>query len=284
MPINLQSMCLDRGRTLEYPEGTPKARGEHANSTHTWWRRESNPQLWRCEANVLTTRFRWLKGVGSLAQSMIWQSNRSRVAAYMEERTHSCFYVMYHGIMVCFRGGHCPARRQWRRVPAAPSSHPPAPWRVPDPSKTDIVTPEPSFVGGCRSVRVLGGGRRSAVDVAWRCCSAVDVAWPCCSTVDVTRLCCSAVDVAWHLRSAVDVVLDPLALPSGPVLPPTCLAPASHSPHVPRLDPRSPHLPCFCFSLPPQCLALLLAPPTGLSMFLAPPQDPSLDRTFWGGL
>ncbi|KAK3558332.1 hypothetical protein QTP86_017265 [Hemibagrus guttatus] len=57
-------------------------------------------------------------------------------------------------------GGRCPARRQWRRVLATPCSHPPAPWGVPDPSETDIVAPEPSFVGGCRSVRVLGGGRR----------------------------------------------------------------------------------------------------------------------------
>ncbi|KAK3527338.1 hypothetical protein QTP86_021955, partial [Hemibagrus guttatus] len=62
-----------------------------------------------------------------------------------------------------FRGGRCPARRQRRRVPAAPSSHPPAPWGVPDPSETDIVAPEPSFVGGRRSVRVLGGGHFSAL-------------------------------------------------------------------------------------------------------------------------
>ncbi|KAK3557571.1 hypothetical protein QTP70_030499 [Hemibagrus guttatus] len=54
MPINLQCMSLDWGRKPEYPEETPEARGEHANSTHTWWRRESNPQPWRCEANVLT--------------------------------------------------------------------------------------------------------------------------------------------------------------------------------------------------------------------------------------
>ncbi|KAK3551510.1 hypothetical protein QTP70_017369 [Hemibagrus guttatus] len=50
-----------------------------------------------------------------------------------------------------------------RRVPAAPCSHPPAPWGVPDPRKTDIIAPEPSFVGGRRSVRVLGGGRHSAL-------------------------------------------------------------------------------------------------------------------------
>ncbi|KAK3520570.1 hypothetical protein QTP70_027091, partial [Hemibagrus guttatus] len=36
MPINLQCMSLDRGRKPESPGGkTPKARGEHANSTHT---------------------------------------------------------------------------------------------------------------------------------------------------------------------------------------------------------------------------------------------------------
>ncbi|KAK3534803.1 hypothetical protein QTP86_025758, partial [Hemibagrus guttatus] len=35
MPINLQCMSLERGRKPEYPEETPEARGEHANSTHT---------------------------------------------------------------------------------------------------------------------------------------------------------------------------------------------------------------------------------------------------------
>ncbi|KAK3567325.1 hypothetical protein QTP86_019614 [Hemibagrus guttatus] len=35
MPINLPCMSLDWGRKLEYPEETPEARGEHANSTHT---------------------------------------------------------------------------------------------------------------------------------------------------------------------------------------------------------------------------------------------------------
>ncbi|KAK3521113.1 hypothetical protein QTP86_021764, partial [Hemibagrus guttatus] len=102
----------------------------------------------------------------------------------------------------------------------------------------------------------------SVVDVARRCCSAVDVAWPCCSTVDVTRLCCSAVDVARRLRSAVDVALDPLALPSSPVLPPlvslllltppTCLALTLVPPTCLALVLASPHSPCFCFSLPPQ--------------------------------
>ncbi|KAK3526441.1 hypothetical protein QTP70_025474 [Hemibagrus guttatus] len=46
MTINLQCMSLDRGRKPEYPEETPKAWGEHANSTHTWRRRASNPQPW----------------------------------------------------------------------------------------------------------------------------------------------------------------------------------------------------------------------------------------------
>ncbi|KAK3525582.1 hypothetical protein QTP70_000450 [Hemibagrus guttatus] len=134
----------------------------------------------------------------------------------------------------------------------------------------------------------------SAVDVARRCCSAVDVAWLCCSAVDVAWLCCSAVDVARRLRSVVDVTWDPLALLSGPLLPPlvslllltppTCLALTLVPPTCLALVLASPHSPCFCFLLPPKCLALLLAPPTGLSMFLAPPQDPSLDQTFWGGL
>ncbi|XP_056586499.1 E3 ubiquitin-protein ligase TRIM35-like isoform X3 [Triplophysa dalaica] len=56
MPINLPCMSLDQGRKPEYPEETPEARGEHANSTHTSRKRESNPQPWRCEANVLTTK------------------------------------------------------------------------------------------------------------------------------------------------------------------------------------------------------------------------------------
>ncbi|KAK3520706.1 hypothetical protein QTP70_030582, partial [Hemibagrus guttatus] len=43
---NLQCMSLDWGRKPEYPEETPEAWGEHANSTHTR-RRESNPQPWR---------------------------------------------------------------------------------------------------------------------------------------------------------------------------------------------------------------------------------------------
>ncbi|KAK3544377.1 hypothetical protein QTP86_010143 [Hemibagrus guttatus] len=60
----------------------------------------------------------------------------------------------------------------------------------------------------------------SAVDVARSCCSAVDVAWSCGSAVDVIRLCGSAVDLVRRLRSAVDVASDPLALPSGPLLPP----------------------------------------------------------------
>ncbi|KAK3524842.1 hypothetical protein QTP86_007580 [Hemibagrus guttatus] len=56
MPISLQCMSLDWGRKPEYPEESPEARGEHANSTHTWQRQESNPQPWRGEANVLTTK------------------------------------------------------------------------------------------------------------------------------------------------------------------------------------------------------------------------------------
>ncbi|KAK3551841.1 hypothetical protein QTP70_029409 [Hemibagrus guttatus] len=35
MPINLPRKSLDRGRKPEYPEETPEARGERANSTHT---------------------------------------------------------------------------------------------------------------------------------------------------------------------------------------------------------------------------------------------------------
>ncbi|KAK3548662.1 hypothetical protein QTP70_016412, partial [Hemibagrus guttatus] len=35
MPINLPCMSLDWGKKLEYPEETPEARREHANSTHT---------------------------------------------------------------------------------------------------------------------------------------------------------------------------------------------------------------------------------------------------------
>ncbi|KAK3526737.1 hypothetical protein QTP70_032115 [Hemibagrus guttatus] len=187
-----------------------------------------------------------------------------------------------------FRGGRCPAHRQRRRVPAAPSSHPSAPWGVPDPSEMDIVTPEPSFVGGRRSVRVLGGGCRSALLLGGGRRLALLLG---CGRHSALLLGCGR-------RSAPPlggaVALDPLALPSGPLLPPlvsllllappTCLALILVPPTCLALVLASPHSPCFCFSLPPQCLALLLAPPTGLSMFLAPPQDPSLNRTFWGGL
>ncbi|XP_053541050.1 uroporphyrinogen-III synthase isoform X2 [Ictalurus punctatus] len=56
-PVSLPCMCLDWGRKPEYPEETPAARGEHANSTHTGPRWESTPRPWRCEANALTTLF-----------------------------------------------------------------------------------------------------------------------------------------------------------------------------------------------------------------------------------
>ncbi|KAK3534085.1 hypothetical protein QTP86_001163 [Hemibagrus guttatus] len=42
-----------------------------------------------------------------------------------------------------------------------------------NPSETDIVAPEPSFVGGRRSVRVLGDGRRSALLLGGGRCSAL---------------------------------------------------------------------------------------------------------------
>ncbi|KAK3538329.1 hypothetical protein QTP70_035226, partial [Hemibagrus guttatus] len=51
------------GKKLEYPEET---RGEHANSAHTWQRRESKPQFWRCEANVLATMPPWSKTQSSV--------------------------------------------------------------------------------------------------------------------------------------------------------------------------------------------------------------------------
>ncbi|KAK3560083.1 hypothetical protein QTP86_033805, partial [Hemibagrus guttatus] len=35
MPIDLQCMSLNWGRKPEYLKGTPEARGEHANSSHT---------------------------------------------------------------------------------------------------------------------------------------------------------------------------------------------------------------------------------------------------------
>ncbi|KAK3519490.1 hypothetical protein QTP70_031813, partial [Hemibagrus guttatus] len=44
------------GEENRVPGGNPEARGEHANSTHTWRRRESDLQLWRCDANVLATK------------------------------------------------------------------------------------------------------------------------------------------------------------------------------------------------------------------------------------
>ncbi|MCI4389346.1 hypothetical protein PGIGA_G00096950 [Pangasianodon gigas] len=52
MPVSLQHMSLYWGRKPEYPEETPEARGEHANSTHTGRRQSSNPQPWRCETTT----------------------------------------------------------------------------------------------------------------------------------------------------------------------------------------------------------------------------------------
>ncbi|KAK3533740.1 hypothetical protein QTP70_025052, partial [Hemibagrus guttatus] len=46
MPINLPRMSLDWGRKPEYPEETPEAQGEHANTTPTYGRggtRTPNP-------------------------------------------------------------------------------------------------------------------------------------------------------------------------------------------------------------------------------------------------
>ncbi|KAK3529172.1 hypothetical protein QTP70_019415, partial [Hemibagrus guttatus] len=46
------------GEETGVPGGNPRGTGRTCthNSTHTWQRRESNPQPWRCEANVLTTK------------------------------------------------------------------------------------------------------------------------------------------------------------------------------------------------------------------------------------
>ncbi|KAK3568862.1 hypothetical protein QTP86_018967 [Hemibagrus guttatus] len=48
IPINLPCMSLDRGRTPEYPEETPEARGEHANSTHAVEAGIANPGVIFC--------------------------------------------------------------------------------------------------------------------------------------------------------------------------------------------------------------------------------------------
>ncbi|KAK3521137.1 hypothetical protein QTP86_012535 [Hemibagrus guttatus] len=122
-------------------------------------------------------------------------------------------------------------------------------------SSVDIARCECSAVDVARSCC-------SAVDVAWSCGSAVDVIRLCGSAVDVIRLCGSAVDLVRRFRSAVDVASDPLALPSGPLLPPlvslllltppTCLALILVPPTCLALVLASPHSPCFCFSLPPQ--------------------------------
>ncbi|KAK3506363.1 hypothetical protein QTP70_000997 [Hemibagrus guttatus] len=132
-------------------------------------------------------------------------------------------------------------------------------------SSVDIARCECSTVDVARSCC-------SAVDVAWSCGSAVDVIRLCGSAVDVIRLCGSAVDLVRRFRSAVDVASDPLALPSGPLLPPlvslllltpstclalilvppTCLALILVPPTCLALVLASPHSPCFCFSLPPQ--------------------------------
>ncbi|KAK3506267.1 hypothetical protein QTP70_016135, partial [Hemibagrus guttatus] len=123
-----------------------------------------------------------------------------------------------------FRGGRCLTRRQRRRV-----------WQHPAPAlpplgEFQFPARQTSSPRSRRSSVDVARCECSAVDVARSCCSAVDVAWSCGSAVDVIRLCGSAVDVirlcgsavdlVRRLRSAVDVASDPLALPSGPLLPP----------------------------------------------------------------
>ncbi|KAK3565929.1 hypothetical protein QTP86_021446, partial [Hemibagrus guttatus] len=129
----------------------------------------------------------------------------------------------------------------------SPCSRPPAPWGVPDPSETDIVAPEPSFVGGRRSVRVLGGGRRSKLLLGGGRRLVLRLG---CGRHSALRLGCgrhSALRLSCGPRSAPPLGcgrrVGPFGLAAGSFAPPTCLAPASHSPHLPRLDPRSPHLP-----------------------------------------
>ncbi|KAK3556013.1 hypothetical protein QTP70_000737 [Hemibagrus guttatus] len=174
-----------------------------------------------------------------------------------------------------FRGGRCLTRRQRRRV-----------WQHPAPTlpplgEFQFPARQTSSPRSRRSSVDFARCECSAVDVARSCCSAVDVAWSCGSAVDVIRLCGSAVDVirlcgsavdlVRRLRSAVDVASDPLALPSGPLLPPlvslllltpptclalilvppTCLASILVPPTCLALVLASPHSPCFCFSLPP---------------------------------
>ncbi|KAK3530690.1 hypothetical protein QTP86_032195, partial [Hemibagrus guttatus] len=174
-----------------------------------------------------------------------------------------------------FRGGRCLTRRQRRRV-----------WQHPAPAlpplgEFQFSARQTSSPRSRRSSVDVARCECSAVDVARSCCSAVDVAWSCCSAVDVIRLCgsavdlvrrlCSAVDVAWsccsavdvirlcgsavdlvrRLCSAVDVASDPLALPSGPLLPPLVSLLLLTPPTCLALVLASPHSPCFCFSLPP---------------------------------
>ncbi|KAK3506560.1 hypothetical protein QTP70_009475 [Hemibagrus guttatus] len=144
-----------------------------------------------------------------------------------------------------------------RRLLAVSGSRPPAPWGFSGVNGTGVVTRHRRLsldVARCRG---------SAADVVRRCDSAVDVARPCGSVVGIARLCCSAVVIARRLRSVVDVAWGPLALPSGPVLPPPVslllLAPPTCLTFAPRSSPI--------------CLAMLLTPPIDLSMLLAPFQE-----------
>ncbi|KAK3522396.1 hypothetical protein QTP86_009540 [Hemibagrus guttatus] len=144
-----------------------------------------------------------------------------------------------------------------RRLLAVSGSRPPAPWGFSGVNGTGVVTRHRRLsldVARCRG---------SAADVVRRCDLAVDVARPCGSVVGIARLCCSAVVIARRLRSVVDVAWGPLALPSGPVLPPPVslllLAPPTCLAFAPRSSPI--------------CLAMLLTPPIDLSMLLAPFQE-----------
>ncbi|KAK3574722.1 hypothetical protein QTP86_015386 [Hemibagrus guttatus] len=137
-------------------------------------------------------------------------------------------------------------------------------------SETEIITPELSFGSGRRSALLLGGGRRSALLLGGGRRSALLLAGGRCLALLLGGGRRSAPPLSCGRR------VGPFGLAVKSCAPPTCLAPASRSPHVPCLDPRSPHLPRLGPHFPPLALLLLLAPPPSDSPCFSLPPPTSL--------
>ncbi|KAK3527155.1 hypothetical protein QTP86_014581 [Hemibagrus guttatus] len=97
MPINLQCMSLNRGRKPEYPEETPEARGEHANSTHMAEAGIEPPTLEVClrpQLSYSSTAFRMppkMPSWSACQQAATLSENHVHVPSFKHKR--SCWWI-----------------------------------------------------------------------------------------------------------------------------------------------------------------------------------------------